>query len=169
MLYLQQKNRMRHVKSKFRVMTTENYRDKVKTRMASFPPPSPSSSFDSEVNSSTVKDILKASFLLLGATFPTASTWMNWPSTVRKMVSIQSQDHTRTSGPKEAAVWTQATKAWTRMEEHMQNGLGRCAQRKNYSDLINNIRHFFYFTHTELHLKRELFSLSAKLFIDTLS
>lgn len=39
MPYLQQKVRMRHVKSKFRVMTTENYHDKVKTRMASFPLP----------------------------------------------------------------------------------------------------------------------------------
>lgn len=40
----------------------------------------------------------------------------------------------------------------------MQNSLGRCAQRKK-SELINNIRHCF--THTALHLKRELLPLQS--------
>lgn len=147
-------------------MTTENYRDKVKTRMASFLPPS-SSSFYSEVNSSTVKDILKATSLLPGATFPMASTWINWPSTTHDMVLILSQDHTRTAGPKEVAVWTQATKVRTRMEGHMQNSLGRCAQRKK-SELINNIRHcFILYSHSATFKAWTL--ASAKLFIDTLS
>lgn len=86
-----------------------------------------------------------------------ASTWINWPSTVHDMVLILSQDHS----------WTQATKARTRMEGHMQNSLGRCAQRKK-SELINNIRHcFILYSHSATFKAWTL--ASAKLFINTLS